>query len=231
MASLPWHVGYFADEGEMYEWEEDEGDDQDDDDDEDPGPKWDFKDFRKDKPAWPFKTKARVTSIAATPYGLGVIASLIADMQRQLGHLPTSFDEGLKPIYAPEFVPGLLLSQVVASSEDQITQLQSAQNSRSRKPLPQSESPRGLTQTVFSVAWAHKTEIVVATVAGGALLYLFPAVAGGAARVAPVLIRASPVLIALYAKVAQNAKAEAAFKYKVDNFDHLGLEVSEIGVV
>lgn len=229
MDSRPWHGGYFADEGELYEWEEEEDERSDGLDP--------FDDMRRRMPDADDleNIKGRppqsTTTIAATPYGLGVIESLIADMQRQLGHLPQPLGTGLKPIYVPIPVPGGLLEQVVASSETQVTELQRLQNLRSQPPSQQEESQEGLTQRAFSAAWGHKTEIVLATVAGGALLYLFPPAGPGALRVAPVLVRSAPILVALYAKVAQHTKAEAEFKYKVDNFDYLGQEVSEIGVV
>ena len=205
MNSLPWHVGYFAEEGEMYEWEED-----DDDLGDGIGKKikdafdeWkDYEDLRR--------TPQEVTSIAATPYGLAVIASLVADMQRQLGHLPKSSGAGLKPIYGPVPVPGGLLNQVVASSETQITQLQFVQNNHSQRPSPQSESQKGSTRTLFSAVWARKTEIVVATVATGALIYILPKGGGGGAL--PAFARVAGPLAALFIKTGRDAIAEAEFQ-------------------
>ena len=135
MDSLPWHAGYFAEEGEIYEWDESEDEEDDQGDGLDPYDDLrraipdpdDLKNIKGGKPQ-------STTSIAATPYGMAVLASLIADMQKQFGSLPKPSGEGLKPIYAPTRVPGGLLNQVVASSETQITELQRLQNLRLPPP-------------------------------------------------------------------------------------------------
>lgn len=230
MNSLPWHVGYFADEGEVYEWE-DEQDDQDDQGDGlDP-----FDDLRRRMPDADDleNIKGRPpqsgTTIAATPYGLAVIASLIADMQKQLGNLPKRSGGGLQPIYGPTPVPGGLLGQVVASSETQITELQRLQNLRLPPPSHQGASREGSIQKVFSAVWAHKTEMVVVTIATGALIYILPKGGGGGAL--PALARVAGPLAALFIKTGRHAMAEADFQDKVDNFDYAGQEMSEIGTV
>jgi len=228
MNSLPWHGGYFADEGEVYEWEEDEEDERSDGLDP-------FDDLRRKIPdpddldvikgGKPQST----TSITSTPYGLAVIASLIADMQKQLGSLPKRSGGGLQPIYGPTPVPGGLLAQVVSSSETQITELQKLQNLRLPPPSHQGVSQEGLIQKVFSVVWANKTELVVATVATGALIYIWPK--GGGGGVLPAFARAAGPLAALFIKTGRHAMAEADFQDKLDNFDYAGQEMSEIGVI
>lgn len=229
MTSQPWHVGYFADEGEFYEWGPDEEED-DQGDGLDP-----FDDLRRKLPdpddldAIKGGKPLSTTSIAATAMNMEVTAQLIADMQRQLGHLPESFNEGLKPIYGPERVPGSLLNQVVASSETQITQLQSSQNSRSQKPLPQSESPEGLTRKVFTALWSNKSTVVVGVVATGALIYILPKGGGGGAL--PAFARVAGPLGALFVKTGRHAVAEAEFQDKLDNFDYAGEEMADLGVV
>jgi len=225
----PWHVGYFADEGELYEWEPSEEEEQEEDDGEDGSGLDPFDDWPD--PETYLRRPTSVTSIASTPYALGVIESLIADMQEQLGYSPRNLGYGLKPVYVPNQVPGAILNQAVASSETLVTELQRSQNARLRQPSQRAVSQRGRLPKALDVAFAHKTEIVLAVVAGGALLWLFPPAAPLVPRVAPVLVRAVPVLAALYVKVGQNIKAEAEFKDKVDSFDYLGEEVSEIGIV
>ena len=227
MDSLPWHVGYFADEGEVYEW---------DDDEEDQGDGLDpFDDIRRRMPEADDlehikgRKPQSTTSITSTPYGLAVVASLIAGMQKQLGSLPKRSGGGLKPIYGPTPVPGGLLGQVVASSEIQITELQRLQNLRLPPPSHQGESQEGSIQKAFSAVWAHRTEIVVVTVATGALIYILPKGGGGGA--VPALARAAGPLAALFIKTGRHAMAEADFQDKVDNFDYAGQEMSEIGTV
>jgi hypothetical protein len=230
MDSRPWHVGYFADEGELYEWEEEE------DPEEDPVEELD-RDFGKDygPDDWPdpehfFRRPTSVTSIAATPYGLSVIASLIADMQRQLGHLPQSSKTGLKPIYAPNQVSEDLLGLVVASSESIVTQLEAQALARSRLQSRQEVSQGGLIQRALSAGWAHKTEIVLSVLGGGAVLYIVGR-SGGAGIAAPALARMVGPMTALFIKIAQQARVEAEYEVKMANFDYLGQEVSEIGVI
>ena len=227
-ASLPWHIGYFGDEGELYEWEDDEEDERSDglDPFDDLGRRMPDPDDLENIKGRPPQS---ATSIAATPYGMGVIDSLIADMQRQFGHSPQRSSTGLKPIYVPTPVPGGLLEQVIASSETLVTELQRSQNLRLPPPSQKEESPGGLTQKVFSAAWGRKTEIVVGTVATGALIYILPKGGGGGAL--PAFARAAGPLAALFIKTARHAMAEADFQDKVDNFDYHGQEISEIGVV
>lgn len=229
MNSLPWHAGYFADEGEVYEWEEEE-DDQGDGLDP-------FDDLRRKMPDADDlehikgREPQSVTSIASTPYGMAVIDSLIADMQRQLGHLPRRSGGGLEPIYGPMPVPGGILGQVVASSETQITELQRLQNLRLPPPSHQGASQEGLTQKIFSALYGHKTEIVVGTLATGALIYILPKIGGGGGGALPAFARAAGPLAALFIKTGRHAMAEADFQDKVDNFDYAGQEMSEIGTV
>lgn len=223
MDSRPWHVGYFADEGELYEWEPEE-------EDEEEGSGLDPFDDWPD-PEQLGRRPRSVTSIASTPYAQGVIDSLIRDMRQQLGLSPENSGYGLKPIYVPNRVPGAILNQAVASSETLVTELQRSQNARSPQPSQLEVSQKGRARKAWDAAFAHKTEIVLAVVAGGALLYLFPPAGPTLPRIAPVLIRATPALAAIYVKAAQHTKAEAEFKEKVDNFDYIGEEVSEIGVI
>ena len=231
MNSLPWHVGYFADEGELYEWEPDEEGGPD----EDPETESPWEQFRRFPDDWKpdpehyWRKPKLTTSIAATPYGMAVVASLIADMQRQLGHLPQRSGGGLQPIYGQTPVPGGLLGQVVASSETQITELQRLQNLRLPPPSERGGSREGLTQRMFSAAWGNKTEVVVATIATGALIYILPK--GGGSGALPGFARAAGPLAALFIKTGRHAMAEADFQDKVDNFDYAGQEMSEIGTV
>jgi len=225
MDSLPWHAGYFADEGELYEWEGDEGGE---DEDEDLGgrPRSYDPDDWPDPEAYK-RSPTSVTGIAATAFGLAVIESLIADMQRQLKSLPKRSGEGLKPIYGPTPVPGGLLAQVISSSETQITELQMLQNLRSQRLSGKEVSQEGLTQKAFSAAWGHKTEIVVTTVGLGALIYIVPRL--GPAF--PAFARVVPMVAALFIKTGRHAQAEAEFSMKAAEFDYLGQEISEIGIV
>jgi len=231
MDSLPWHGGYFADEGELYEWDED----LDEPEIEKYPDTSDWYQRAKDVQEWwsdyeNLRRRQSTTSIASTPYGLAVIASLIADMQKQLGNLPKRSGGGLQPIYGPTPVPGGLLGQVVSSSETQITELQRLQNLRLPPPSHQGVSQEGSIQKVFSAVWAHKTELVVATIATGALIYILPK-AGGGGGALPALARAAGPLAALFIKTGRHAMAEADFQDKVDNFDYAGQEMSEIGTV
>ena len=236
MNSLPWHVGYFADEGEVYEWEpEEEGEQEEKEEDPETESPWEqfrrFPDDWKPDPEHYWRVPTLTTSIAATPYGMAVVASLIADMQRQLGHLPQRSGGGLQPIYGPIPVPGGLLGQVVASSETQITELQRLQNLRLPPPSHQGVSQEGLIQKAFSAVWANKTEAVVAIIATGALIYIVPKIVGGGGGVLPAFARAGGPLAALFIKTGRHAMAEADFQDKVDNFDYAGQEMSEIGTV
>jgi hypothetical protein len=227
MNSLPWHVGYFADEGEVYEWEAEEDDQEGDGLDR-------FDDLRRKIPDADDLEQIKggkpqsTTSIAATPYGLAVIESLIADMQKQFGHSPQISGAGLKPIYAPNQVPGDLLAQVVASSETQITELQKLRNMRSQLQPRQEESQEGLYRRMLTAAYGHKTEIVVTTVATGALIFITRGGGGGAL---PAFARVVGPLAALFIKTGRHALAEADFQDKADNFDYAGQEMSEIGTV
>lgn len=95
-------------------------------------------------------------------------------MQKQFGVLPKNLGYGLEPIYSPTHASGDLLSIVVSTTEDALTNLgrQVAQPSRPRsRPV----GSRGeSTRRTFSEEWGTVAEIGIAALAGVALIHLFP---------------------------------------------------------
>jgi len=203
--SRPWHAGYFADEGELYEWEaeeEEDGDEQEDGYNPDDWP----------DPETYFRRPTSTTSIAATPYGLAVLASLVADMQRQLGHLPKNLGYGLEPIYSPTHASTDLLQIVVGTTEDVLTSFGPRVAQPSRPRFRPAESRGESTSGTFSEQWGTIVEIGVAALAGVALIHLFPP--GPGAGGAGLHFRWMPTgpNIHIARKVASTVATEAKFE-------------------
>jgi hypothetical protein len=209
--SRPWHAGYFAEEGEFYEWEEDEEDERSDGLDP-------FDDLRRKLPdpddldAIKGGKPQSTTSIAATPYGLAVLASLVADMQRQFGVLPKNLGYGLEPIYSPTHASTDLLQMVVATTEDVLTSFGPRVSQPSRPRSRPAESRGESTRGTFSDQWATVVEIGVAALAGAALIHLFPP--GGGKGGAGLHFRWMPTgpNIHIARKVAGKVAIEAKFE-------------------
>lgn len=201
MNSRPWHAGYFADEGEEYD-EEDLEDDEEDRELPDPN---DLKDIN-------WRGPQSTTSIAATPYGLAVLASLVADMQRQFGVLPKNLGYGLEPIYSPTHASSDLLQIVVATTEDVLTSFGPPVSQLSRPRSRPAESRGESRSRTFSEDWGRVVEIGVAALAGVALIHLFPP--GGGKGGAGLHFRWMPTgpNIHIARKVAATVATEAKFE-------------------
>jgi hypothetical protein len=160
MDNRPWHAGYFAEEGEQYEWEnEDEEEDQDGTDR--PGPD------DLDIDDWDYNNEGQTTTaIVATHFSLYVAGSLIADMQRRLGVLPKNLGSGLEPIYGTNVLSPDILSVVVQSSESQLTNLGRRGVAPSRRPPPQGVSPGRSERATFYDTWGQLIELGIVVTSG-----------------------------------------------------------------
>jgi hypothetical protein len=160
MGNRAWHAGYFADEGEIYEWEnEDEDEDQDGTDRPDP------EDLDIDD--WDYNNQPqKVTAIVATHFSLYVAGTLIADMQRRFGVLPKNLGTGLEPIYGRNALSPDILSVVVKSSESQLTNLGRPGVAPSRRPPPRGESQSRSERATFYDTWGQLIELGIVVTSG-----------------------------------------------------------------
>lgn len=162
MEARPWHDGYFADEGEVYEWEPDEAEEP---------PQEQADESRYNPDDWPdpehyIRSPTSTTAIVATNFSLYVAGSLIADMQRRLGVLPRNLGTGLEPIYGTNVLSPDILSVVVASSESQLTSLGQPGVAPSRRPPPQGGFQRKSEKETFYDTWGQMIELGIAVTSG-----------------------------------------------------------------